>query len=358
MKSTNHATITPKKITVFPDAGLENPCQYLMVDYWRSQGHTVHICGPLYPEHKWKPFRFIRSTRETNPEIVYFDWVHDLLLGETTRVSLWKSIHFTLSVFYVKYILRKKIVHTLHNIHNHAKKHIKIERFFHRIFLKQCDIVRVYTESTIPKANAYFNITISRYVVAPDVPYTFYYDTEITQTEARKRLNIPEDKFVYLFLGHIKPYKGVEDLIDNFSSEDFRDDHLILAGRPATETYGELIREKIAGRKNIHLFGEYIKKEDVKYYMGAADVVVLPFRNIEHSGSIELAMTFGKAVITVKAPSINDFLHQQSELLYNEQQELQEKMLAAKKMDTQTIGKKNHEIAHNIDYHKLNLLLE
>lgn len=341
-------TVSVSKIIVFPDAGTHNPCQYLMVQYLRKKGYSVEISGnpPVDPY-------IINRIRKTNADIIYFDWVQDYLLGENFLSSFKKSIRFLLAIIYAKYILRKKIVHTIHNIHNHAKRLLKTERFFYRIFLKLCDSVRVYSESTIVKANAYFNIRLSDYIVAPDVPYGFFYDTNISRKDARAYFDIPEKDFVYLFIGNVKPYKGVEDLIRVFSLDSFKDDHLFIAGLPASETYKQLIREEVSGKKNIRLFEKFIHQEELKYYMECADVVVLPFRNIEHSGSLELAMTFSKPVITIKAPSILNFLYQQPELLYNQLEELEERMLLAKKTDLNTIGKNNYKIAHQVDYSRL-----
>ena len=54
-------------------------------------------------------------------------------------------------------------------------------------------------------------------VVVPHGNYIERYPNHISRQEALQQLDLPGGEFVYLFLGLLRPYKGVEDLIDAFN---------------------------------------------------------------------------------------------------------------------------------------------
>lgn len=335
---------TGNTILFLPDAGPDNPFQYMLVDYLKENGYKV-VLGK-----KKSLFTVIQCVFKCKPEIIYFDWVHSFLIGETKLFSWVKSLTFCVEILIVKFLFGVKIVHTIHNIHNHAGRSIRLERFFYSWFLKRCDNVRVYTEDTIAKIEQYTGVTIKNFIVSPDLPYTLHYKRRSTIEEGYEHLGLKEKKFVYLFIGNVKPYKGVEELLGVFSLKEFKDDVLVIAGRVQKGEYAEQLQNKLSQLSNVQLIDRFISEEELPDYFAVANVCVFPFRNIEHSGSVELAMSFGKAVITCKVPSILEILNQQQELLYSNQTELADKMLFSKSVDLGKIGQENYQVIDRTQY--------
>jgi len=82
---------------------------------------------------------------------------------------------------------------------------------------------------------------------------------------------------------------------------------LLIAGQPASgdlhDKYVEIIKQSaVQDRINFHF--NYIQANEVAEYLISSDVVILPYKNIDHSGIVHLAYSFGKPII---ATNVGDF---------------------------------------------------
>ena len=95
---------------------------------------------------------------------------------------------------------------------------------------------------------------------------------------------MPSEGRNLLFFGLIREYKGLDILLRAFGKlgPEYR---LIVAGEPygSFDKYQSIIDASPA-RERIHLFTNYIKDSEVKYYFSAADLVVLPYKSATQSG--------------------------------------------------------------------------
>jgi glycosyltransferase involved in cell wall biosynthesis len=107
------------------------------------------------------------------------------------------------------------------------------------------------------------------------------------------------ESFRFLFIGRIKPYKGVEDLLTAFASLPTASRvHLTIAGQCLDQTLLERLRD-FSGHPKLSLFvgPERLADAEMSRILLAAHVVVLPFKAITTSGSAILAISHGKPVI-------------------------------------------------------------
>lgn len=122
----------------------------------------------------------------------------------------------------------------------------------------------------------------------------------ITQREARAHLGLPPDAPVMLFFGLIRPYKGLDDLLAALPAVKARvpDVKLVIAGEfwKNRERYMQTI-DDLGLRENIVLDSRYIPDEEVKWYFSAADVVILPYREITGSAVAKLTLGFARPAI-------------------------------------------------------------
>jgi len=152
------------------------------------------------------------------------------------------------------------------------------------------------------------------------IPHGGFVDTfpnSISRKEARNRLNLSSTDLTFLFLGLIRPYKGVLELIESFHELDSSCAKLIIAGKPRDEQLIKLIRNKADGNSNIRLILQSIPDDEVQAYMNAADIMVLPYRDILNSGSVILGMSFGKAIITPYLGCMPEVLNSSGSFLYD-----------------------------------------
>jgi glycosyltransferase involved in cell wall biosynthesis len=104
-----------------------------------------------------------------------------------------------------------------------------------------------------------------------------------------------------LYLGVIRPFKGVEDLVAAFellSDDDVRRFRLTIVGE--TWEGWTLPAEMIARsprRDSISFVNRYVSDEEVGQFFGAADAVVLPYHRSSASGPLHLAMAHGLPVV-------------------------------------------------------------
>jgi glycosyltransferase involved in cell wall biosynthesis len=100
-----------------------------------------------------------------------------------------------------------------------------------------------------------------------------------------------------LFFGTIRPYKGLEDLIEAFADLGPQY-HLTVVG----ETWegwtlpGRLIEESPV-RDRIRFVNRYVADGEVNEFFARADVVVLPYRRSSASGPLHIAMSHGLPVV-------------------------------------------------------------
>jgi len=100
---------------------------------------------------------------------------------------------------------------------------------------------------------------------------------------------------VILCFGLIRPYKGVDVLIDAFRRIEGAE--LWIVGRPLGMAMGDL-RERAAGaRAPIRFVERFVADAELPAYFRRADIVALPYRDAEQSGVLYTALAFGKPTV-------------------------------------------------------------
>ena len=126
-------------------------------------------------------------------------------------------------------------------------------------------------------------------------------EVEVQSREsARRTLGMSQDETVFLFFGHVRPYKGVEVFLEALSalSADPRPWRAMIVGewyydRAAANAYIE--KEGLGTR--VHLVDAFVSEREVALHFAAASVVVLPYRAGTQSGVVPQAFAFGRPVI-------------------------------------------------------------
>ncbi len=122
---------------------------------------------------------------------------------------------------------------------------------------------------------------------------------------------------MFLYLGQVRLYKGVSELIDAFKRLDCPRAKLFIAGEPLTPEIANGILRKCNGDGLIRTALGFISYDEIQIYMNAADVVVLPYRGVLTSSATILAMSFGKPAIAPSTGCISDVLDDKGSFLYD-----------------------------------------
>jgi glycosyltransferase involved in cell wall biosynthesis len=99
---------------------------------------------------------------------------------------------------------------------------------------------------------------------------------------------------VILAFGLVRPYKGTDVLLEAFQSIEGAE--LWIVGMPRMPM-DEL--HELAGRAKakVRFIDRFIPDREIPAFMRRADLVVLPYRNIEQSGVLYTALAFGRPLI-------------------------------------------------------------
>jgi glycosyltransferase involved in cell wall biosynthesis len=221
----------------------------------------------------------------------------------------------TILMIYYK-VLGKKIALTAHNV-NQARRDSKdsvLNRATLKIQYRLCDHIFVHTQKMKDELCLDFGVdeeavTVIRHPVNDAFP-----DTELTPAEAKRRLGLRDDEKAILFFGRIRPYKGIEYLLDAFrllSADEQANYRLIVAGEPkkGSEEYLRKVRQSVERNfkeKQVILRMQFIPDEEMELYLKGADVLVLPYKEIFQSGVLFLAYSFGLPVVATDVGSFRE----------------------------------------------------
>jgi glycosyltransferase involved in cell wall biosynthesis len=157
--------------------------------------------------------------------------------------------------------------------------------------------------------------------VIPHGNYINLINKRPSRSVAKKSLNIDAEKIV-LFFGQIKQVKGLEYLLHAFKAvlAEYPKAKLVIAGKLWKDewcTYGEIINShhiEDSIIKHIH----YIADEDVSNYYCAADLIVLPYKEIYQSGVLLMAMSYKTPVIVSDIKGMTEVVsHDKNGFIFN-----------------------------------------
>jgi glycosyltransferase involved in cell wall biosynthesis len=102
---------------------------------------------------------------------------------------------------------------------------------------------------------------------------------------------------VVLFFGLLRPHKGLDVLIDAFASAP-ADAVLLIVGKPAMPLDALRHRTQQLGLENrIRWVSRFVADAELPAYFRRADLVVLPYREVEQSGVLATALAFGRPLL-------------------------------------------------------------
>lgn len=200
------------------------------------------------------------------------------------------------------------VVWTVHNLRPHdLKLHLKpLWSFYLSQLCELTDGFVTLSPSTVDVVRR--NIRGLRHkpaIYAWHPPYP-YRPAPQPRPELRQKLQINPDSYLFGFLGLLRPYKGIEELIAAFRAISGGGYALVIAGEAIPPSYVRKIRRRIDGDARIRLDARGLTDDEYSSIGGAADALVFPFRNILHSGSLVHAVSQRNVALTPETPFATD----------------------------------------------------
>jgi len=276
------------RIAIFYEGGTENPYLALLMRALRQAGYDVSFAAACSPRWLWKNRKDI--------DVIHFQWVQYFYVSDNAFLSTLWAIFFFFKLIVAR-ILGYRIVWTVHNIMPHERSPGFIDYIAHRSIAFLANDIIVHCHEAARLLQEAFGSIGTRFKlhVIPHGHYIGWYPDRLSKIEARDYFKIPDSEYVYLYFGAIRPYKGLEKLIQTFKK--LSSGRLIIAGKPHNLQIESLIRQLSEKDPRISLHLSFIPDTLVTSFFECADSVVLPFSDVLTSGSAILALSLGRPVI-------------------------------------------------------------
>jgi len=240
--------------------------------------------------------------KKTGNVILHLHWINAILGSARTKAEAAK-----IASDYVRKLREfvecgGRLVWTVHNVVSHEPQYLEQELVLSRALIEMADWIHVHHASVVEATKPFYELPEHKILVAEHGNYIGTLPDDMTRGQARSELGIPGNHRVFLFLGQIRGYKGIDELLDAFSELSSKHDDcwLVIAGKILGISQNEIER-KLSGCRNVVFRPGHVPDERMQVYLKSADAMVLPYRKVLTSGSVFLAMSFGLPVICPRA---------------------------------------------------------
>lgn len=175
--------------------------------------------------------------------------------------------------------------------------------------LRQVDSHVVHSDFDLDQLTRAYDITAdgTPVTVVPHGPYAHVRTPAVKAATTESTAATPAAPaagtapFNLLYFGVIRPYKGLEDLVDAFGAlpAEVREHvHLTIVGETWEGWDAPLARVASSpARDQITVVNRYVTDAEATQHFAAADAVVLPYRRSSSSGPLQMAMSAGLPVV-------------------------------------------------------------
>ena len=232
-------------------------------------------------------------------DIVHLHWPElTFLTGRSWRV-LARMVLFRAALRIARLRNATKVVWTVHNVASHERRSTpRLRAMLRRLLVHDVEGLLSLTEGGLETARAaYPELADVPAAVTPHGHYRDDYDFTASRDEARARVGVRPDASLVVSVGMIREYKNIPELVRTVVASDDPDVVLAVAGKPSPAALAEEIRSAAAGDPRVVLDLSFQSDAAMATWLRAADVVVLPYRAIQNSGSAVLALSADRPVV-------------------------------------------------------------
>jgi glycosyltransferase involved in cell wall biosynthesis len=300
-------------VLTMPDFRTANPYQVLLSEALHNEGVQL-----VFSEKRPGKFPLVRTWLATKPRppILHLHWIIPYLRGSTIATQFLYAAMLLTDVLLLR-LAGVRIVWTVHNLLMHESRWPQLELQTRALLARLCHRLIVHSNAAANAVSRAYHVPSAKISVIqigsypPPAVYTG------SKSEARRKLGFPADTRLYVALGHLRPYKGIEELLTVWR-ENFIDAEAFLAiAGQASPDHAEKLRRLADGIPNVHLVSTYIPDDDVAAYLAAADVAIAPFRRVLTSSSVVQYLCAGLPVIAPAFPVLSETLEGADQLLYD-----------------------------------------
>jgi glycosyltransferase involved in cell wall biosynthesis len=303
----------PVRVVHFPSGYDHDPSSYigLLKRALERRGVEVSAAPELTP-------RWAAST--TDVDLVHLHWLEFIVQSDDRRVmGIPRTVARAARVAAALLALRRRgipIVWTVHNLRPHEQAHPLLDRALAAGVARLADRLIVHSDYARARVEDHYR-SAGKTTVIPHGNYVGAYPPEtLSRAQLRRERGIPEDAFVFLAFGQVRPYKRVREVASALASLPDGDIRLLVAGEPTVDSEARDLRVAASLDPRLILDLRRVPDSEVVALHRLADAAVIAYRDVFSSGALLLAVSCrlpvvapgqGSAVELVEGPAIESF---------------------------------------------------
>ena len=237
----------------------------------------------------WSWYLTYKKIRAHQPDVVIFPWW--IFFWMPQFAFLTRMIHANTDAR-VLFICHNVVAHESHFIARWCTKYV----------LTGADLFLVHSSEDLKNLKAMIPQATVKQVFHPS--YDQFPRTDLSKESARRLLGV--DGHVILFFGFVRPYKGLDYLLDALP-------RILAEQQVKLLIVGEFWRDKARYLQKIKTLGiddavqvsdAYVSNEEIERYFVAADLLVMPYTSATGSGIVQLSFGFGLPVVVTSVGAL------------------------------------------------------
>jgi glycosyltransferase involved in cell wall biosynthesis len=294
------------------------PNPYFRLFYGALRPQRVELVGTFSPTRRW-----LREHRDEF-DVLHFHWPEWIIRSEPDWL---RSIQSRSGGWRIGQLLRptapwarlyeyraflgeareygKVIAWTCHNVEPHDGATWPV-RAAYRALARSADLVICHDQAASAQCRAFY-APPGRVVVMEHGNYDGVYAPSRSKEDVLREAGLQPGPPLLLCVGHIRAYKGT-DLVCQAVAQLGNRVSLLIAGATPVVSYARHIKELVRGLPNAAFVDRHLTEQEFADFVGASDVVLLPYRSITGSGVALAALTLGRGLIASDLPFFADLL--------------------------------------------------
>lgn len=277
---------------------------FTLIEHFHRASEQFYRLRSLRPAYRYVKvleygidlLRLQRVLAQARPDIIHFQW-SPLPVMDSQFLPGLKSI--------------APLVHTVHNTKPfHGNPSSPLQALGWKKVLQAFDRLIVHTEQSRQQLLS-VGCLESKLVVIPHGPLQTQGGSEVAREKANDAHTASRQQTI-LFFGNLKPYKGVDVLLKAYSLVPIavrQASKIVIAGRSSLPT-GELERlsAELGIQDSVEFDLRFLSDAELAGLLERADTIIFPYRDIDASGALMLALPYGKPVIASRLGIFSEIL--------------------------------------------------
>lgn len=217
-------------------------------------------------------------------DVFHVHWPDALLAGASWR----RRTVNRLRLFRLQRMLRRRgipVVRTLHNVHPHDDIGAIDRRLLESLDAGTDYFVRINEVTELPEGRPGTTILHGHYVDR------FAVHPQAAATPGR-----------ILHFGLMRKYKGIDRLLEVFSTWDDPSVSLRLVGRVVEPQLGESVAAAVASDPRVTAETRFVDDDELVHEVTSAELVVLPYSEMHNSGTLLVTLSLGRPALVPRSP--------------------------------------------------------